>query len=144
MNLLLAGFLLTAAIYGYINFFHKKPQPAIAGPSTVLFDSLIPGVGDDEELEMSFEQQKDNFTPELVEDAETALLFEAQKLLSEIDTIVKTNHDVYAKLHLLLPNYGLFLHTEYYEMLNKCIATILKEDCNLDLTETELSALWNG
>ena len=142
MNVLIIVIIIAVALYGYLFFYSRRVQPANLNSGSVLFDNLVPTAGIDDGLQMFIEENEEKHNPELVEDAETALLFESEKLLGEIDAIVRSNHDVYAKLGLLLPNYAMFKSTEYYELINKYITLSLQEDCGIQLNETEIEALW--
>lgn len=141
MNLLLIAILAVTIAYGYYWFFTKKPQPAFATPRQVSFEGLVPAATT-EEMELSFEDQWEETNPELIEDNETVLLVEAEKLINDIESVVRTNQDVYLRLTQLLSGYNLFYNTEYHDAINRFIAVTLKRDCNLELSETELAALW--
>ncbi|MDP1763943.1 MAG: hypothetical protein Q8L07_08665 [Sediminibacterium sp.] len=141
MNLLLIAILAATIAYGYYWFFTKKPQPAFATPKQVSFEGLVPAATT-EEMELSFEDQWEETNPELIEDDETVLLVEAEKLINDIESVVRTNQDVYLRLTQLLSGYNLFYNTEYHDAINRFIAVVLKRDCNLELSETELAALW--
>lgn len=142
MNSLLITILAAAIAYGYYWFLIKKHQPAFATPKQVLFEGLVPTAATTEEMELSFEDQWEETKPELIEDDETVLLFEAEKLINDIESVVRTNHDVYVKLKQLLSGFDLFYNTEYHDAINRFITVTLKRDCNIELSETELAALW--
>ena len=140
MYLLLITILAATVAYGYL-FLTTKTQPALAIPKQVSFAGLVPAATT-EEMKLLFEDQWEEIKPELIEDDETVLLFEAEKLINDIESVVHTNHDVYVRLKQLLSGYHLFYNTEYHEAINRFITIKLKRDCNIELSETELAALW--
>ena len=141
MNLLLIAILIGAALYGYYWFLGKKTQPAIVTHNPVHFEAIVP-TAEAEEMELSFEEEWELNKPVLIEEADTVLLLEAEKLVTDVDAIVKTNHDVYLKLKQAIPGYALLHHTEYYEPVNRFIEQTVKRECQIELTDVELAALW--
>lgn len=143
MTVLIMTLVAASGIYGYLFLFKRRLQPTNLNNGSVLFENLVPTAGTDDGIDLYLEENEEQHNPQLIEDAETALLFESEKLLGEIDAVVHTNHDVYAKLGQVLPNYQLFKTTEYYELINKYITLTLKEDCGIELNEAEIEALWS-
>jgi hypothetical protein len=141
MYFLLTVILTSTAAYAYW-LLSKKTLATLVVPTRSHFESVVPTATADE-MEMSFEEQWEETNPGLVEDDETVLLMEAEKLISEIESIVATNHDVYAKLNRLLSGFNLFYNTDYHEAINRFIAVTVKRECNMSLSAEELASLWS-
>lgn len=108
------------------------------------------GSSQEEDLDFSFERLWEETQLELVEDEESLLLKTAEKLVDEVQEIV-TYHiasfppnpdEVYTKIKAHLRDYSILRNTEYEDAINRFIAVTVKRDCELELTEKELSLLW--
>ena len=120
MYLLLTVILASTAAYAYW-FLSKKTLAPLAVPTRKHFESVVPTATADE-MEISFEEHWEETNPGLVEDDETVLLMEAEKLISEIESVVATNHVVYVQLNRLLAASNLFFKTDSHEAINQFIA----------------------
>lgn len=153
MNLLLI-LLLTclAAVIFFKTFFRRSP--IILGgaqgteTATVQFDSVVPTYGNEAdllelELAPSFEDEWENHKPVLIEEADTVLLLEAEKLIALTEKITASKVDVYGKLQAVVPGFMLLHKTKYYEPVNQFIALTVKSECGIELSEKELAALWD-
>ena len=101
-------------------------------------------------FEVLREEEEDPDTIERVEDKDTILGKEAEKVVEEIQETL--NHiasnppnpeEVYTKINAIVRNYQIFQNTEYFEPINRFIALAVSRDCHLEWTEPELLALWN-
>lgn len=158
---ILIGALIIGYAWVFIGSKLKKQALAAAGgistasmPGRVLTatPTLIETAGarQEETLELSFEQLWEETQLELVEDEESLLLKTAEKLVDEVQEIV-TFHiasfppnpdEVYTKIKAHLSGYSILCNTEYEDAINRFIAVTVKRDCELELTEKELSLLW--
>jgi hypothetical protein len=137
-------FLLVPAglFYGYW-YFIRKAQPIVAHASTVAhFESIVPIV-EEQEIELLYESSPEIDLPVLLQGDETVLLLEAEKIITEIETIVSSKANVLVKLKSLLSGFNLFYNTDYQEAINRFIAATLTSECELDLTDAEIAALWS-
>jgi hypothetical protein len=153
MNLFLMVLLTGLAAFLSLRIFLRKPSTLLAttgaGQSTtVQFESVVPTYGGAEEelLEMelvSFEEEWEKHKPVLIEEADTVLLLEAEKLIAEVETIAASKVDVYAKLQTAIPGFMLLHKTKYYEPVNQFIYLTVQRECATELCEKELAALWD-
>jgi hypothetical protein len=154
MNLLLIVILTGLAAFISLRIFLRKPTIQLAatgtGQSTNLkYESVVPTYGrntGEEALEMelvSFEEEWEKAKPVLLEEADTVLLLEAEKLISEVETIAASKVDVYGKLEMAIPGFMLLFKTKYYEPVNEFIAFTVNRETGVELSERELTALWN-
>ena len=147
MNLVLISLLAVTAAFAYLKYFSIKPEPALAKSHTVHFESVVPTAMSEEELTMEynpkFDEDWENNKPVLIEEADTVLLLEAEKLITDVEEIVKSNQDVYTKLKQVIPGYMLLHRTEYYEPVNRFIQQTVQHTCGIDLSEAELVSLWS-
>ena len=147
MNFVLISLLAVAAAFTYLKYFSVKPEPALAKSHTVQFESVVPIAMGEEELVMeydpTFDEDWENNKPVLIEEADTVLLLEAEKLITDVEEIVKSNQDVYTKLKQVIPGYMLLHRTEYYEPVNRYIQQAVQHSCGIELSEKELVALWS-
>lgn len=128
--------------------------PASATASRLLSKApvLIETAGSrrEDDLDFSFEQLWEETQLELVEDEESLLLKTAEKLVDEVQEIVTYQiasfppnpEEVYTKIKAHLREYSILRNTEYEDAINRFIAVTIKRDCELELTEKELSLLW--
>jgi hypothetical protein len=154
MNLLLIVLLAGLAAFIGLRIFLRKStiQFATTGTgqsTTVKYDSVVPTYGSktgEELLEMelvSFEEEWEKAKPVLIEEADTVLLLEAEKLISEVETIAASKVDVYGKLQMAIPGFMLLFKTKYYEPVNEFISLTVNRETGIELSEKELVALWN-
>lgn len=154
MNLLLIILLTGLAAFISFRIFLRKPTIALSSAgagqsSTVKYDSVVPTYGTnacEEILEMelvSFEEEWEKAKPVLLEEADTVLLLEAEKLISEVETIAASKVDVYSKLQRVIPGFMLLFKTKYYDPVNEFIALTVNRETGVELSERELTALWN-
>jgi hypothetical protein len=153
MNLLLIVLLTGLAAFISFRIFLRKPtiQLVTTGTgesTTVKYDSVVPTYGNttvEELLEMelvSFEEEWEKAKPVLLEEADTVLLLEAEKLISEVEAIASSKVDVYGKLQIAIPGFMLLFKTKYYEPVNEFIALTVNRETGVELSEKELTALW--
>jgi hypothetical protein len=147
MLLVLAIMLLGGSVYLYHLFAVTRivPVSGSEGPGVVNFESVVPTAFDEEitlELDPDFEKEWEQYKPVLIEEADTVLLLEAEKLVAGVEAIVASKEDVYGKLCLLVPGFSLLYKTDYYEPVNKFIFLSVQSECGIELTESELAALW--
>jgi hypothetical protein len=148
MYFVLIAALLSIASHLYHSFVHVKTFPA--GPSKISqnlnFEAIVPAISQEEitlELGSDFEKEWEQYKPVLIEEADTVLLLEAEKLVSEVETIAASKVDVHGTLQSLTPSFALLHKTKCYEPVNEFIFQTLLRECNLQLDERELAALWN-
>jgi len=87
---------------------------------------------------------------ELLEDnGYTTLLKEAEKVVEKIQHVVDNiasrpaNPDeVFSKVKEIVSQYGIFQETEYFDAINNFISITVKRDCDLELSQEDLHALW--
>ncbi len=129
--------------YGYW-FFVRKAQPVVAAPThTTHFESVVPII-EDHEIELLYENESPEIgQPVLLEADETVLLIEAEKIITAVEAIAHTKENVAEKLTTLLSGFNLFYNTDYQDAINRFIAATLKRECELDLADAEIAALWN-
>jgi hypothetical protein len=79
----------------------------------------------------------------------TTLLREAERVVEEIQYVVNNiaSHpanpdEVFSKIRAIVSRYRLFLETEYYDAINNFIVVTVERDCDLTLSEEDLTALW--
>ncbi|GEP97702.1 hypothetical protein [Chitinophaga cymbidii] len=87
---------------------------------------------------------------EMLDDADQALLKEAEKVVDKIqDTI---NHiasappnpeEVNSKIRSIVAPYKFLQETEYYDSINTYIALSVERDCGIAFTKSELASLWD-
>jgi hypothetical protein len=128
-------------------FLSDHPLPAIAHSSlpAARFESFVPTAGSEElviEIDNDFEKEWEQFKPVLIEEADTVLLLEAEKLIEEVDAATASKVDVYGKLRAIVPGYMMLYKTEYYDPINKLIFQLVQSECGIELTDAELVALW--
>lgn len=130
-----------ALFYGYW-FLIRKTQSIVAAQTThAHFESVVPII-EEHEIELLYEAPPEMEQPVLLENDETVLLMEAERIITEIETIAASKADVLNKLKILLSGFNLFYNTDYHEAINRFIAAILKRECELDLPDAEIAALW--
>lgn len=141
MQLLLFLLIPAGVFYGYW-YFIRKAKPVVAGASNVAhFESVVPIV-EEHPIELLYEGCPEIEHPVLLEEDETLLLMEAERLISEIETIAQSKENVLEKLKTLLSGFNLFFNTDYEGTINRFIAATLKRECELDLPDHEIAALW--
>jgi len=106
--------------------------------------SLSPG------MNVIQEEEEDPDTIERIEDKDTILGKEAEKVVEEIQQTIHhiasnppNPQEVYTKINAIVRNYQIFRNTEYFEPINRFISLAVSRDCHLEWTEPELLALWN-
>ncbi|HEX7691384.1 MAG TPA: hypothetical protein VF408_03285 [Sediminibacterium sp.] len=119
----------------------KKAEPALAITPTLHYEGVAPTVNP-EPLTIDFEEQWESAQPELLMDQETLQLLEAEKLLSEVDTIIASHQDVYPKLKAALSRSAVLFDPEFRDAIQKYIRLTAYEDCQLELSNEELTVLW--
>jgi hypothetical protein len=130
-----------ALFYGYW-FLVRKTQPIVAAQTThAHFESVVPIV-EEHEIELIYEGSPEMEHPVLLESDETVLLMEAERIITEIETIAHSKDNVLDKLKILLSGFNLFYNTDYHEAINRFIVATLKRECELDLPTAEIDALW--
>lgn len=147
MYFVLLGILLGVGSYLHHWFYGSSPLPALSSKPNqkVKYEAVVPLAGQDEitlELSEEFEKEWEQYKPVLIEEADTVLLLEAEKLVTEVEVIAKSKFRVYEKLKELIPGFALLHKTEYYEPCNKFIFLTLQRECGLELTEKELASFW--
>lgn len=141
MQLMLFLLIPIGLYYGYW-FFVRKAQPVSTSQIThTHFESVVPVI-EEHEIELLYESSPEMEQPVLLENDETVLLMEAEKIITEIETIAASKADVVNKLKTLLSGFNLFYNTDYEGAINRFIAATLKRECELDLPEAEIAALW--
>jgi hypothetical protein len=98
----------------------------------------------------SFEPEEDEFDFEMTEsEGPTTLLKEADRVVADIQDTVNNiesrpaNPDeVFSKIRAIVSEYRFFQGTEYYDAINNFISVTVQRDCDLTLTEEDLTALW--
>lgn len=159
---LLCSAALIVLYYTIIGLSFRKRMNQILPHKGVPRPSVMPNVFDKVELmgrpvtslspvpAMILEEEEDPDTIERIEDKDTILGKEAEKVVEEIqETIhhIASNppnpEEVYTKINAIVRNYQVFQNTEYFEPINRFIAQAVSRDCHLDWTEPELLALWN-
>ncbi|MES2329663.1 MAG: hypothetical protein V4539_08680 [Bacteroidota bacterium] len=148
MYFVLAAIVLSVCAYFYRHFYQPHPLPALTNKvsQTVNFEAVVPIISEEEitlELDPDFEKEWEQYKPVLIEEADTVLLLEAEKLVSEVELIAASKIDVQNKLHELIPGFALLHKTKYYEPVNEFIAQTVLKECDLQLDEKQLAALWN-
>lgn len=150
MNLMIFIFLIGIAAVLGLRIFLRKPLVQLANhASRVAFDSIVPTYGstDEEdsdtfEMSLTFDQEWERTKPVLVEEADTVLLLEAEKLIADVELIASSQHEVLDRLHAVIPGYMLLYKTKYYEAINEFISLTLKRECDMAVDEKQLAALW--
>jgi hypothetical protein len=144
------------AMFGF-----STPQPAVqtaGSPSatrkwavTEEFPPLIDKPADHPvEQAESFEQAEEDFAFELSEaEGPATLLKEADRVVADIQDAVNSiesrpanSDEVFTKIRAIVSGYRFFQDTEYYDAINSFISVTVQRDCDLALTEEDLSALW--
>jgi hypothetical protein len=147
MSLLLIAVLIGISFWLYYWFVLQRKVPVLeVGISAVAnFDAVVPTAFGEEiilELDPDFEKEWEQYKPVLIEEADTVLLLEAEKLVAGVESIAASKEDVYGKLCLLVPGFSLLYKTDYYEPVNKFIYLTVQSECGIELTQSELAALW--
>lgn len=147
MYFFFALLLLGAAWYLRRWFIPKLHIPAMAAPVVAAkqFDSFVPIADSEElaiELDNDFDKHWEMYKPVLIEEADTVLLLEAEKLITEVETIAESKEDVYGKLKKVVPGFLILHKTDYYEAINTFIFQTLQSQCGMELSEAQLAALW--
>jgi len=100
--------------------------------------------------EVFIEKEEDPDTIERIEDNDTILGKEAEKVVEEIQetlhhiaSLPPNPEEVFTKITAIVRNYQIFKNTEYFEPINRFIALAVSRDCQMEWTEPELLALWN-
>jgi hypothetical protein len=93
----------------------------------------------------------DNFLEMTEDEGATTLLKEAEHVVEEIQYVVNNiasypaNPDeVCSKIRAVVSRYRLFIETDYYDAINNFIVVTVERDCDLTLTEEDLTALWHS
>ena len=113
----------------------------MAQTTSAHFESVVPII-EEHEIELLYESSPEMEQPVLLENDETVLLMEAERIITEIETIATSKLDVLNKLKTLLSGFNLFYNTDYEGAINRFMAATLKRECELDLPEAEIAALW--
>jgi hypothetical protein len=147
MYFVLIAIVLGVGSYLYHWFYRPDLIPVLSAKNnpTVKYEAVVPLAMPDEitlELGEDFEKEWEQYKPVLIEEADTVLLLEAEKLITEVEAIAVSKEDVLNKLQQLIPGFALLHKTEYYEPCNKFIFLTVQRECGLELTEKELAALW--
>lgn len=148
MYLIFACLFLGVAWYFRKWFLPEKHIPAFISPvvgATTPFQSVVPLAETEEltiELDNDFDRHWEMYKPVLIEEADTVLLLEAEKLITEVETIAAAKEDVYGKLKDLIPGFLMLHKTDYYEAINTFIFQTLQSQCGIELSEAQLAALW--
>lgn len=159
---LLCSAALIAIYYTIIGLAYRKRMGQFFSGKNVSRPAVISATMDRSELigrplshlspavEVFQEEEEDPDTIERVEDKDTILGKEAEKVVEEIqETLdhIASNppnpEEVYTKVNAIVRNYQIFQNTEYFEPINRFIALAVSRDCHLEWTEPELLALWN-
>jgi len=144
---LIACILLTGAFFLRRWLLTKQVVPVLAAQSfqQTNYEAIVPlaEVGElSIELETDFDKEWELYKPVLIEEADTILLLEAERLVSEVESIAASKVDVYGKLQQLIPGFLMLHKTEYYEPINKLIFLTVQSECHIELSEQQLAALW--
>lgn len=93
--------------------------------------------------------EEETYLFEPVDDEESMLLKEAEKVVEKIQDVVDhiaslpANPDeVFTKIRAIVSQYTFFENTEYYEAINNFVQVTVQRDCDLALTVEDLTALW--
>jgi len=159
---LLISAVLIAIYYIIIGLFFRKkigqmfPNKGMSRPvlSSVSMERLEligrPAVQSAPTTELFIENEEDPNTIERIEDNDTILGKEAEKVVEEIQETLHhiasrppNPEEVFTKINAIVRNYQIFQNTEYFEPINRFIALAVSRDCQLEWTEPELLALWN-
>lgn len=141
MQLFLFLLIPAGIFYGYW-YFIRKAQPIVTAQTThAHFESVVPVI-EEHEIELLYEAAPEMEHPTLLENDETVLLMEAERIITEVEAIAASKADVLNKIKTLLSGFNLFYNTDYHEAINRFIAATLKSECELDLPNAEIDALW--
>lgn len=135
----------------------KEKKPVLTTPQNLTTD-LIPiqkvnmstiGTAADAATERFPEPEEDLFL-ELLEENDSILLKEAERVVEEIqDTLdhiassPANPEEVTTKIKAIVSPYSIFLETEYYDSINAYIAMAVERDCGISFSREELQHLWN-
>ncbi len=147
MYLLIACILLTGTFFLRRWLLTKQVVPVLAAQSfqQTNYEAIVPLAEVEEltiELETDFDKEWELYKPVLIEEADTILLLEAERLVSEVESIAASKVDVYGKLQQLIPGFLMLHKTEYYDPINKLIFLTVQSECDIELSEQQLAALW--
>jgi len=83
------------------------------------------------------------------EEQQVTLLKEAELVVEQIQQVVDNiqsrpanPEEVFTKLHAIVSDYSFFFDTEYYDAINRFIAVTVHRDCDLELAQEDIHALW--
>jgi hypothetical protein len=143
MQLFLFLLIPAGIFYGYW-YFIRKAQPIFARAQTTQnFDSVVP-IMEEQQIELLYENESSEMEqPVLLENDESVLLMEAERIITEIENIIAAKENVVEKIKMLLSGFNLFYNTDYQEAINRFIAATLKRECMIELPDAEIAALWN-
>lgn len=95
-------------------------------------------------------EQIDEIGFEMLEDNDSALLKEAERIVDKIQDSIDhiasdppNPEEVTSKIRAIISQYKLLLETEYYDSINTYIALATERDCGIKLSSDELKSLWN-
>jgi hypothetical protein len=128
-------------------FLSEKIIPVLAAfnGSTASFASIVPTAGSEQleiELDPDFEKEWEAYKPVLIEEADTILLLEAEKLIDQVEKAASSKTTVYEKLRSIVPGFMMLYDTAYYEPINKLIFQLVQTECGIALSDQQLAALW--
>ena len=164
---LLVIFLLVAFFYLYVIIANRKTIISFFVPTPASLPSLkvnniigeaFPSQLIDKPIDLTQEHATVNLEDdpfedphlELVNDAGTLLLKEAEKIVEQIQETV--NHiasnppnpeEVFSKIRAIVSRFRIFEDTEYYDAINSFVAITVERDCSIQLSQDEIRALWN-
>lgn len=79
----------------------------------------------------------------------STLLKEAERVVEQIQQAVDTvtqrpadPEEVFSKVHAIVSEYNFFFDTDYYDAINRFVAVTVHRDCDIELSEDDLKALW--
>ena len=148
MYFLLISIIFGLSILAFRLFMHYQTQPVYAPaiPTKVHAEGVVPTYSNEPlslEPDPDFDKEWEQYKPVLIEEADTVLLLEAEKLVTEVEIIAASNHDVHDRLKLLIPGYALLQKTEYYEPINTFIRLTVRNLCGIELSDKDLKELWD-
>jgi len=103
------------------------------------------GLTDDLPEEPSFPDEDLPFP----EEQQVTLLKEAERVVEQIQHVVDNiasrpanPEEVFTKIQAIVSEYSFFFDTAYYDAINRFVAVTVHRDCDLQLTEEDLTTLW--
>jgi hypothetical protein len=116
------------------------------------FNDIIDIPKEDDIDEPAYSRAETEYEDEILEmvgEAESVLLREAEALVDEIERTLQElvsgsniPETFYDRIRSVVSAYSIFLNTEYYEAINNFIRITADRDCDIKWTDEELHGLW--